>query len=939
MDDSTAFFGSADFVEALYEDFLSDPDSVPDNWRRLFAAERDGLNGQRAHSPVRQRFRELALTPRRTNGHATDHDIGGFGQAELIRDLVAEYRSRGHLIADIDPIRLREKQPVPSLHPQHFGLAETQMGEQVPPAVFPGTDGQSLRDVLAVLQQTYCRTIGFEYEYISDTEQVAWLRERVEPNRAQPNLTPDEKRHLLQGLTAAEGLERYLHRKYVGQKRFSLEGGDSLVPMLDDLVTGAGSQGVKEVVIGMAHRGRLNVLVNILGKQPADLFSEFEGNAEQQGSGDVKYHQGFSADLVTPGGTVHLTLSFNPSHLEIIAPVVEGSVRSRQERRSDPARREVLPVLIHGDAAFAGQGVVMETLNLGKVRGYATGGTVHIVVNNQIGFTTSNPLDSRSTLYCTDIAKLIQAPIFHVNGDDPEALIYVTRLALDYRMRFNNDVVIDLVCYRRHGHNEADEPAITQPIMYRKIAAHPPVRQVYADRLIRDGQIDLAEADAMMETYQEALAGGGEVARGRLTDQKPLLAIDWAPYLDTEWTDSADTTVPRQQVQTLSEILTGVPDGFQLHPRVAKILEDRKAMAAGQKPLDWGFAETMAYATLLMDGYRVRLSGQDSGRGTFAHRHAVLHDQAAQRSEDKRYVPLQHLDEKQPRFLVIDSLLSEEAVLAFEYGYSSADPQTLVVWEAQFGDFANGAQVVIDQFLSSSEAKWQRLCGMVLLLPHGFEGQGPEHSSARLERYLQLCAEHNMQVVVPSTPAQMFHMLRRQMLRPFRKPLIVMSPKSLLRHKDSVSSLDDLVNGHFKVVIDDDTADRKTVRRVVLCAGKVYFDLLAARRERELDKVALVRVEQLYPFPHDELSATLQGYEAADEVIWCQEEPQNQGVWYNSQHHMLKCLQPGQTLKYAGRMHSAAPAVGSARKHKAEQAALLDDALTIWENQRQAAHG
>ena len=938
MDDTHAFFGSADFVEALYEDFLTDPDSVPDNWRHFFAAERGGMNGQRPHSPVRERFRLLARTGEPAARRSAE-SLDGYGHGELIRDLVAEYRSRGHLIADIDPIRLRDKQPVPSLHPQHFGLAEEHMGDPVPPGVFPDTDGQSLREVLAALQQTYCRSIGFEYEYISDTEQVAWLRERIEPNRATPRLTLEEKRHLLQGLTAAEGLERYLHRKYVGQKRFSLEGGDGLVPMLDDLVTRAGGQGVKEVVIGMAHRGRLNILVNILGKQPAELFSEFEGSAEQQGSGDVKYHQGFSSDLTTPGGTVHLTLAFNPSHLEIINPVVEGSVRSRQERRNDLARREVLPVLIHGDAAFAGQGVVMETLNLGKVRGYATGGTVHIVVNNQIGFTTSNPLDSRSTLYCTDIAKLIQAPIFHVNGDDPEALIYTTRLALEYRTRFNNDVVIDLVCYRRHGHNEADEPAITQPIMYRKIAKHPPVRQIYADRLVRDGDIELAEADAMMEDYQEALAGQQKVALGRLTDQKPVLAIDWAPYLEAEWTAAADTAVPVQRLADLNDRLMRVPEDFELHSRVRKILEDRQAMAAGEKPLDWGFAETMAYATLLLDGYRVRISGQDSGRGTFAHRHAVLHNQAAQRSEDKRYVPLQHLDENQPRFLVIDSLLSEEAVLAFEYGYSSADPQTLVIWEAQFGDFANGAQVVIDQFLSSSESKWQRLCGMVLLLPHGFEGQGPEHSSARLERYLQLCAEHNMQVVVPSTPAQMFHMLRRQMLRPYRKPLIVMSPKSLLRHKDSVSSLEDLANGGFQSVIDDNRVDADAVHRVVLCAGKVYFDLLAVHRERHLKEVALVRIEQLYPFPQDDLSAVLGRYAGADEVIWCQEEPQNQGVWYNSQHHMLKSLQPGQTLKYAGRMHSASPAVGSARKHKAEQAALVDDALTIWNEQRQVAQG
>jgi 2-oxoglutarate dehydrogenase E1 component len=924
-------FGSASFVEALYEEFLADPTRVPEAWRREFESWGGPPAGTAAlsHAAVQQRLRELAAQRRAAVAAPPAAASERLHKQNAVQQLINEYRQRGHLKARTDPLELQPTPPVPSLSLDYHGLTQADLDLSFSTGNFPLPTGATLRDLVSALEATYCGTVGFEYAYLSDSQQVEWLRQRIEAGRGRAALTVDEQRQIMRALTAAEGLERYLHRRYVGQKRFSLEGGDGLIAVLEELVQRAGAADVKELVIGMAHRGRLNVLVNILGKQPRELFAEFEGKAEVVGSGDVKYHQGFSADPVTPGGPIHLTLAFNPSHLEIIDPVVEGSVRARQERRGELARRQVLPLLIHGDAAFAGQGVVMETLNLAKTRGYATGGTLHIVVNNQIGFTTSNPSDARSTYYCTEIAHLTQAPIFHVNGDDPEALLFVTRLALDFRLTFGSDVVIDLVCYRRHGHNEADEPAITQPRMYAKIGRHPTVRELYAKRLESAGVLAPGEAARLAEDYQQALERGECVAPWPMSDQRPPLAIDWAPYIGTLWTEPAVTSVPIDTLRVLGEKLCTVPAGFKLHPRVAKILDDRRQMTAGEQPLDWGCAETLAYASLLLEGHRVRLSGQDSGRGTFAHRHAVLHNQDLDAPEElQRYVPLQHLQPGQPSFLVIDSLLSEEAVLGFEYGYASADPHTLVIWEAQFGDFANGAQVVIDQFISSSEAKWQRLCGMALFLPHGYEGQGPEHSSARLERYLQLCAEQNMQVCVPSTPAQMFHMLRRQMLRRYRRPLVVMTPKSLLRHRLSVSTLQELAQGEFALLIGDPRRpDPARVRRVLLCSGKVYYDLYAAREERGIDDIAIVRIEQLYPFPKAQLIDELAGYGAAAEVIWVQEEPLNQGAWYQIRHKLVDCLAPGQALRYIGRPRSAAPACGSYALHLKQQQALVDDAL------------
>jgi 2-oxoglutarate dehydrogenase E1 component len=762
---------------------------------------------------------------------------------------------------------------------------------------------------------------------VSNSEERLWLQDQFQAGRVGHRLGAEERRNILWQLTSAEGLERYLHTKYVGQRRFSLEGSDALIPLLDDLVQRCGLAHVEEIIIGMAHRGRLNVLVNVLGKPPSSIFSEFEGKydlAHEQGSGDVKYHKGFSSDLKTSAGNVHVALAFNPSHLEIVDPVVEGSVRARQERRGDARGERILPMLVHGDAAFAGQGVVMETLQLSQARGFYTGGTLHVIVNNQVGFTMSDPRDARSTIYCSDVAKMLEAPIFHVNADDPEAVVFVGRCALEYRMKFSKDVVIDLVSYRRHGHNEADEPAATQPAMYRVIRQHPTARKLYADRLVAEGVVTESDVNEMVERYRQGLDEGRPQAPASLGLIGNQFTVDWSKYKRVDWDAPVRTSIDRQRLAALAERIVALPEGFVLHPRVAQVMANRAKMLAGSAPLDWGCAETLAYASVLEDGFGVRLCGQDSGRGTFFHRHAVLHDQ----STDSTYVPLQHIREPQPRFEVIDSVLSEEAVMGFEYGYSTTEPNALTIWEAQYGDFANGAQVVVDQFISSGEAKWGRVCGLVLFLPHGYEGGGPEHSSARLERFLQLCAEHNMQVCVPSTPAQMFHMLRRQMLRSFRKPLIVMTPKSLLRHELSVSALDDLASGGFECVIDEiDELPTESVRRVVFCSGKVYFDLLKARRKQALREVALLRIEQLYPFPAAQYEAALGRYPNASEVVWCQEEPQNQGAWYQIRHR-LESSSGQRPVLYAGRAAAAAPATGVSKIHEAEQGALIEAALS-----------
>ena len=923
---STLFGGNAPFVEELYESYLADPGRVPPEWREYF----DELKGDAAdvpHAPVVESFRELAKS-RRVAGAMVD--AATMHKQVLVLQMIGKFRTLGMLHASLDPLKRQEPPYIADLDLRTYGFTEADMDTEFDVGSFKaGPARMRLRDIVEALRQTYTRTLGAEYMYISDTPVKRFIQERLEPIRSQPAYSVEQRRHILERLTAAETLERYLHTKYVGQKRFSGEGGDSMIPMLDLLIQRAGTAGVQEIVMGMAHRGRLNVLVNTLGKMPSDLFSEFEGKGAQVlPSGDVKYHQGFSSDVSTPGGPVHVTLAFNPSHLEIVNPVVEGSVRARQHRRKDVRGDQVLPVLIHGDAAIAGQGIVQECLNMAQTRGYYTGGTVHIVINNQIGFTTSDPRDTRGTLYCTDVGKMIEAPILHVNGDDPEACLLATEIALDYRQKYHKDVFIDLVCFRRLGHNEADEPMVTQPLMYKKINQHPGTRKLYADRMIAAGVVTAEEADAMISTYRAAMDKGYHTNTTVLANYKPPFIVDWTPFKDRHWTDAADTSVPLAHLKELGAKATAVPGNFKLHPRVEKLMADRRAMVDGKQPVDWGMGEILAYASLVDQNYGVRLSGEDVGRGTFSHRHAVLHDQNREKWDSGTWVPLQHIKDGQPDFEVIDSVLTENAVLGFEYGYTTSEPSQLVIWEAQFGDFANGAQVVIDQFISAGEVKWGRICDLVLFLPHGYEGQGPEHSSARLERYLQLCAQHNMQVVVPTTPAQVFHLLRRQMIRNFRKPLIVMTPKSLLRHKEAVSTLDELAKGSFQNVIGEvDRIDPKKVKRVIVCSGKVYYELLAHRRERRIDNVAILRLEQQYPFPHDAYRHEVAKYAAAKEVVWCQEEPQNQGAWYRLCAYMRADIDSTKILAYAGRPVSASTAVGYAAKHNAEQKQLIEDAF------------
>jgi 2-oxoglutarate dehydrogenase E1 component len=928
---STALYGgNAAFIEDLYERYLQDPESVDLAWRERFDAMHREAANEVPHGPVRENFLRLAKESRtRATARSTERlePAAAEKQAAVLR-LINAYRFRGHQVADLDPLKLRESPKVPDLDPDYHNLKEEDLDQVFHTGSLYAPNRMPLRDIIALVREIYCGSVGSEYMHITATQEKRWIQKRLEGYRAKPELEPADRRWLLTLLTAAEGIEKYLHARYVGQKRFSLEGGEALIPLLDELIQRAGRKGLKEMVIGMAHRGRLNVLTNTLGKPPQDIFDEFEGRAHvnwRELSGDVKYHMGFSTDIDTPGGIVHVALGFNPSHLEIINPVIEGSVRARQRRRGDHTGDQVLPLLIHGDSAFAGQGVVTETMQLSQTRSFSTGGTVHIVINNQIGFTTSNPLDTRSTLYSTDVAKMVQAPVFHVNGDDPEAVIFVTRMALDYRNQFHKDVIIDMVCYRRLGHNEADEPAVTQPMMYKKIRACPTSRAVYADRLIEDGLISKDDAVAMIEDYRHSIEHGVVVARPVLCRLGNPYKVDWSACQGTPWDAATDTGMTREKIRLLAERLLDVPEGFEIHPRVSKIWGERRKMASGDQMADWGFAENLAYASLVDAGYPVRLSGQDCGRGTFFHRHAVIHNQA----DGESYTPLQHIGPHQGDFVAIDSLLSEEAVLGFEYGYATAEPNTLSLWEAQFGDFANGAQVVIDQFITSAGTKWNLCCGLVMLLPHGLEGQGAEHSSARLERYLQLCAEQNIQVCVPTTPAQMFHLLRRQMLRPYRRPLIVMTPKSLLRHRLATSTLDELSEGGFQPVIPEvDNLDPGDVVRVVLCSGKVYFDLLEARRARGLTDVAIIRIEQLYPFPKEQFEQAFAPFKSAEQIIWCQEEPQNQGAWDQIKHRFHPIVSDGKWVYFVGRYASAAPAVGHRAVHVEQQERLIDEALT-----------
>lgn len=928
--------GNAAYVEELYESYLLDPNTVSEEWRDYFSRlpqVADSQNPDVSHSAIRDIFLQLARhRPRPTSmGEgvvSSEHEQ----KQMLVLRLIYAYRVRGNQSANIDPLGIMAREVVPDLTLEYHGLSDADLNtEYQTDSLCIDKNEASLREIVQLLKHTYCGSVGAEFMHIIDTQQRSWFQQRLESVQSSPAITVDAKHHLLERLTAAEGLEKYLGTKYPGTKRFGLEGGESLIPLLDELIQRAGTYGTREIVIGMAHRGRLNVLVNILGKNPSELFDEFEGKKmAANGSGDVKYHQGFSSNVMTPGGGIHLVLAFNPSHLEIVSPVVEGSVRARQDRRRDTKRESVVPISLHGDSAFSGQGVVMETFQLSQTRAYHTGGTVHIVINNQVGFTTSRRDDMRSTEYCTDVAKMVGAPVLHVNGDDPEAVIFVTKMAMDYRMEFKKDIVIDLVCYRRRGHNEADEPSSTQPMMYQKIKAQKTTRILYAGKLLSQAVLSEQQDTKFVEDYRNALDNGQHVVKSLIKQSNGELYVDWAPYLDSKWTACHDTRVALGTLQALGQKVCETPEGFVAQRQVGKMLDDRKKMAAGALPVNWGMAEILAYGTLLKEGYGIRMTGQDVGRGTFSHRHAVLHSQ----KDGATWVPLAHVSDDQSKLEIYDSILSEEAVLAFEYGYATTVPNHLVIWEAQFGDFANGAQVVIDQFIASGEHKWDRLCGLTMLLPHGYEGQGPEHSSARLERFLQLSAEHNIQVCVPTTPAQIFHMLRRQVLRLLRKPLVVFTPKSLLRHKLAISSLEELAEGSFCTLIPEvDAHDVATITRLVMCSGKVYYDLLEKRRTELMDHVVIIRIEQLYPFPQEELDDLIKGYPNLTSVVWCQEEPMNQGAWYCSQHHMHRAIAQHSNkqiqLQYAGRDASAAPACGYMSIHTEQQQKLVASALGL----------
>jgi len=919
--------GNIAYVEELFELYLDDPNSVPEEWQEFFKQlPEEGSDIK--HSEIREQFRIAAKEKLKQSGGSGGFNAEFAEKQVKVLQLINAYRFRGHQHASLDPLGLWKQDEVADLSLDYHNLTKDDLDTEFNiGSLAVGKDTMKLRDIHKALEAIYCGSIGAEYMHITSTKEKRWIQQQIESQLGKPSFDPETRKRLLKELVAADGLEKYLGKKFPGAKRFSLEGGDTLVPMLKALIHQAGAKDANEVVIGMAHRGRLNVLINVLGKHPEELFNEFAGKKEisDDSSGDVKYHMGFSSDFKTESGkNVHLALAFNPSHLEIVNPVVMGSVRARMDRLGCKDGTKALPITIHGDAAIAGQGVVQETFNLSRTRAYGVGGSIRIVVNNQVGFTTSKREDARSTQYCTDVAKMVQAPIFHVNADDPEAVLFVSRLAVDYRNKFKRDVVIDLVCYRRHGHNEADEPNATQPLMYQKIKKHPVTHKLYSKRLLDDKVIDQDSYKKLEQEYRDALDKGDCVVE----EWQPMEAhsVDWSPYVGNDWDVEYDASISKKELKDLGEKVNSYPEDYELNSRVKKVYEERRKMIEGDRKLDWGMAETLAYASLVKHGARIRMTGQDTGRGTFFHRHSILHNQ----KDAGTYMPLANVADNQAPIEIYDSVLSEEAVVAFEYGYATGEPKAMVIWEAQFGDFVNGAQVVIDQFLSSGEQKWGRLCGLTLLLPHGYEGQGPEHSSARLERFLQLSADHNWSVCVPTTPAQVFNMLRRQHIRPVRRPLIVMTPKSLLRHQLAVSDLDELAEGKFQNVIGEiDDLNPKNVDRVVFCSGKVYYDLLQKRREEEMDNVAIIRIEQLYPFPQEEMAEVMKDYKHVKDFVWCQEEPQNQGAWYCSQHHFRESIPAKAKLTYAGRAASASPAVGYASKHKEQQEKLVNEALSI----------
>ncbi|HLY54595.1 MAG TPA: 2-oxoglutarate dehydrogenase E1 component [Stellaceae bacterium] len=936
-----SFLNSANtaFLAELYAHWLDDPSSIDPSWASLFGELQDDAQSVLAELAGPTWRREA--TPRIIgNGKAANGNGAAIASGDVRRaaldsicalQLIRSYRVRGHLMAELDPLGLRLPESHCELDPRTYGFTEADYDRPIYIHNVLGLEAAPLREIVELLRQTYCGHVGVEFMHIQDPDQKSWIQQRIEQARNQTEFTARGKRAILERLTEAEGFEKFLDKRFTGTKRFGLEGAETLIPALEQILKRGSQLGVKEFVLGMAHRGRLNVLANVIGKPYVAIFSEFQGvsaNPEDvQGSGDVKYHLGTSSDREFDGQTVHLSLTANPSHLEAVNPVVLGKVRAKQRQRGDEAREQVVGLLLHGDAAMAGQGSVAETFELSQLKGYRTGGTVHVVINNQIGFTTA-PAYARSGVYCTDVAKMVQAPIFHVNGDDPEATVHVCRVAMEFRQEFKTDVVVDMFCYRRHGHNETDEPAFTQPLMYRKIAALPTTREIYARRLADEGVVSDEQGWQIEADFVQRLDQAYEAAKSYRPNKADWLEGAWAGFEGgTHAMPEPETGVADARLKSVGKALTTIPEGFNLNRKIARQLTEKSAMFESGIGFDWGTCEALALGTLAAEGVRVRMSGQDVERGTFSHRHAVLIDQET----EEAYMPLGNVADGQAHVAIFDSPLSEAGVLGFDYGYSLADPQTLVLWEAQFGDFANGAQVIIDQFVASSEVKWLRMSGIVLLLPHGYEGQGPEHSSARLERYLQLCAEDNLQVCNLSTPANYFHALRRQMHRPYRKPLIIMSPKSMLRSK--LSTLAEMDEGtSFRPVIGEPgtrTADRR-VRRVVLCSGKIYHELYAQRAERKIEDVALVRLEQLYPFPAGMLSAELLRYGNA-EVVWCQEEPENGGAWHFVDRRIEGVLArlPNKIKRprYAGRPEAAATATGSMKRHVKEQAAVIGAAL------------
>lgn len=950
---------NAEYVAQLYSEFLASPSRVDESWKDFF----EGLNDDETsllqeltgaswtpaeNSKAARRFGMSYADPandvatsqpkRRASDTANPEDIKRAAN-DSIRALmlIRAYRMRGHLLSELDPLGMKDKGVHTELEPSHYGFAPSDMNREIYVGGVMGMESASLNEIITALRQTYCDTIGVEFLHLSDPEEKAWIQERIEEPRNKTDFTVNGKRAILQRMIAAESFEQFLHKKYPGTKRFGVDGGEALIPMIEQIMKRGGQLGMEEIVVGMAHRGRLNVLTNVMGKPFTAVFAEFQGQSSTPndvlGSGDVKYHLGTSSDRDFDGNTIHLSLTANPSHLEFVNPVVIGKVRAKQMKRGSSESGAVLPLLLHGDAAFAGQGVTAETLMISELPGYRVGGTLHIVINNQIGFTTT-PKFGRSGPYCTDVAKMLSAPIFHVNGDDPEAVVHVARIATEFRQKFKRDVVIDMYCYRRFGHNEGDEPAFTQPLMYKKIKDHPTARQLYSRQLVAEKVITEEEGNEMVDEFMDYLEEAFQATKTYKPNDADFLGGAWEGF--TTAPDGArrgETAISKKELESIGKVLTNIPDGFAINSKLKRIIGAKEKMFESGEGFDWATGEAIAFASLLNDDFAVRLSGQDVGRGTFSHRHAIWYDQET----EEKYLPLKNVSKDQPLFEAHDSPLSEMAVLGFEYGYSLADPKTLTLWEAQFGDFVNGAQVIIDQFISSGESKWLRMSGLVMLLPHGYEGQGPEHSSARPERFLQSCAEDNWQIVNCTTPANYFHALRRQMVRDFRKPLVVMAPKSLLRHKLAVSEAHMFTEGStfHRFLWDDDhesLVKPEKIKRVVLCTGKVYYDLLAERRERKIDDVLLLRVEQLYPFPHVALVEELKVYKNA-EIVWCQEEPENQGYWQFVDRPIEGVLSEAgikaQRPQYVGRPAAAAPATGLNSRHQAEQAKLVDAALTV----------